>query len=68
MEPTNDTKMQIKLMAMVIVSSVGIAFAGQWVFNKCFKQKDEKVVPQKVENVPDSLRRDTVYNMVQKQK
>lgn len=68
MEPTNDTKMQAKLMAMVLLLSVGVAFGGQWVFNKCFKKDEVKPAVQKVENVPDSLRIDTLYNMSQKQK
>lgn len=67
MEPTNDTKMQAKQVAMAVVLLAGIAFAGQWLFNKCFKQ-EEKVVPQRVANMPDSLRIDTVYNALQKQK
>ena len=33
MEPTNDTKMQAKQVAMAVVLLAGIAFAGQWLFN-----------------------------------
>ena len=72
MEPTNDSKMQLKLMALVLAMSVGIAFAGQWVFNKCFSKSDvkhEKVQPKMQSDTTKSV--DSLYmykKLNQKQK
>ena len=62
MEPTNDTKMQLQLMGMVVLMSVGIAFCGQWVFNKCFKMEEVGVEKSQPKVECDTTKnKDTLY-------
>lgn len=72
MEPTNDSKMQLKLMALVLAMSVGVAFAGQWVFDKCFSKSDvkhEKVKHKMQSDTTKSVDSLYMYNKLnQKQK
>ncbi len=68
MKPTNESKMQLQLMAAILLLTVGIAFGGQWIFNKCFKKDIQEKPKTKIENVADSLRTRTVYESTQKQR
>ena len=71
MDPTNDTKMQVKIMATVLLLSLGIAFGGQYVFNKCFVEKADKVdnfASNKNIMMADTLRNHVVDTLIQQQR
>lgn len=72
MKPTNEVKMQIGLMATVLLLSVGIAFAGQWMFDKCFAEKPEESEKVQPKSQCDTLnQKDSIYmqkSLMQKQK
>lgn len=68
MKPTNESKMQLQLIAAVLLLTVGMAFGGQWIFNKCFKKDVQEKSKVEIEDVADSLRMRTVYDVAQKQK
>ena len=57
MEPTNDTKMQIHIAVVVLLSSIGVALGGQWLFEKCFGKKDKKIEKTEIVSVADTLNR-----------
>ena len=71
MDPTNDTKMQVKIMATVLLLSLGIAFGGQYVFNKCFVEntdKKENCASKKNVICIDSLHNHVLDTLVQQQR
>ena len=68
MEPTNDTKMQVKIMATVLLLSLGIAFGGQYVFNKCFVEKADNLASNKNIIRADTLRNYVVDTLIQQQR
>ena len=68
MEPTNDTKTQVIVALGALLFAVGVAFGGQWVFDKCFKKKVKEKPEVKIENVADSLRMQKISDTLQNQK
>ncbi len=55
MNDVKEIKMQIQIAATVLLLSVGFAFGGQWLFDKCFCDKSEFESMKKISAVTDTL-------------